>query len=315
MAASGEQSIDTELEECPVQKKAKVHCPNHEDREAELYCETCEQLICSKCVAIDGAHISHDYMTVGEACEGYMREVKEGVAELEQISQEVSTQQEDIKAKILKNVEQLQADMETTKTQMLSEVSEVAEKKLATIKAEIEKAESTKELYQNPSDVQSQGVSLINKLKQAANTFRGENSIIKPDIGPDVVFLSPRNTQSRGILGQVLQCYATGEGLWNLRVGQTSTVTILCLTTNGTPYINSECLWFAFEHEKSRWDGRGPRADSSIDEIRPRRYNGYGDHFRLTLKPKVRGWHQLHIRMPDEDGPHIIGSPFRVYAE
>ena len=36
---SGDQN-DIGIEECPLKKKAKVHCSQHKDREAELYCET-----------------------------------------------------------------------------------------------------------------------------------------------------------------------------------------------------------------------------------------------------------------------------------
>ena len=36
-------------------------CPGHKEREAELYCETCEQLICYKCVAKGSDHHSHEY--------------------------------------------------------------------------------------------------------------------------------------------------------------------------------------------------------------------------------------------------------------
>ena len=94
-----------------MQKKAKVHCPSHEDREAELYCETCEQLMCYKCVAKGSDHHSHEYKDLGEVFEGYMTEISKGVDELKKLSQEVSTQQAAIQAKIQENSEKLCVDL------------------------------------------------------------------------------------------------------------------------------------------------------------------------------------------------------------
>ena len=76
VVASGEQEIASgAVESCHMPGKTKLYCPNHEDREAELYCETCEQLIC----CYKGSdHHSHEYRDVSEACEGYMTEMNEG---------------------------------------------------------------------------------------------------------------------------------------------------------------------------------------------------------------------------------------------
>ena len=80
--------------------KAVVYCPVHKEREAELYCETCEQLICYKCAVKGGSHNGHEYKDLSEACEGYMTEMKEGVAVLKKLCGEASTQQAAIVAKI-----------------------------------------------------------------------------------------------------------------------------------------------------------------------------------------------------------------------
>ena len=45
------------------------------------------------------------------------------------------------------------------------------------------------ELYQNPSDVLSKGVSLINRMKKTASTFRADDT--KPDIAADMIFAYP----------------------------------------------------------------------------------------------------------------------------
>ena len=64
------------------------------------------------------------------------------------------------------------------------------EKKLATIRTQIQEAETTKELYENPSDVLSKGVSLINRMKKTASIFRADDT--KPDIAADMIFAYPK---------------------------------------------------------------------------------------------------------------------------
>ena len=83
--------------------------------------------VTSACVAKVDTHSSHEYKDLGKVCEGYIAEMNKGVAALEELSQEVSTQQADIHAKIQENAEQIQR----TKTQMISKLDEVAGKKIS----------------------------------------------------------------------------------------------------------------------------------------------------------------------------------------
>ena len=296
-----ETANDTDLEECPVKKKAKIHCPSHDDRAAELYCETCEQLICYKCAIKGGFHNNHDCKDLGEAYEGYMTEMKERVTTLEKFSQEVSTQQAAILAKVFKNAEQLHADIEHRKAQILSELNKVAEKKLSTIKTQIQGATFSVDRYQNPSDVLSNGVLLINQMKKTANTFRAEN--MKPDIRADMILLPPTDDHANN-LGQLLQCYATGEGLTKMNVSQSSTVILHCHTTDGKPYRDRESLRCRLIPES-----RFLSAQVSINEI-SQWFCDLGQ-FSITCHPTDSGWHQLHIEV---SGQHIKGSPFQVYV-
>lgn len=42
-------------------KKARAYaCQDHADKKIDLYCETCEQLICWRCIMKDGKHHFHD---------------------------------------------------------------------------------------------------------------------------------------------------------------------------------------------------------------------------------------------------------------
>ena len=55
--ATPERATHTDLD--PVSKAS--YCFVHEGKELELYCETCEELICYKCAVKGGKHHSHDH--------------------------------------------------------------------------------------------------------------------------------------------------------------------------------------------------------------------------------------------------------------
>ena len=233
--------------EKPRPRKRRLYCPSHNDRVAELYCETCEQLICYKCSSKRGTHINHEYKEVDELCEGYMTEMKEGVAVLKKLCGEVSTQQAAFVAKIHEKSEQLHEDIDRVKTQLLSELNKMADEKIATLKSQIQDAETVQVQYsggieisspftQNSADVLSKRVAIVKQMKQTVNTFRAEN--MKPDNGADMMFLSPEDSSVK--LGQVLQCYATGEGLKKFSNG--NDITVHCFTAKGEPYTDKVSL-------------------------------------------------------------------------
>ena len=246
----------------PMPRKRKLYCPCHNDREAELYCETCKQLICYKCAVQGGAHNRHKYKEVDELCEGYMTEMKEGVAVLKKFCGEVSTQQAAIIAEIYNKAELLHAHIDNAKTQLLSELNKMADEKIATLKAQIQDAETVQVQYsggieisspftQNPADVLSKRAAIVKQMKQTADTFRAEN--MKPDNGADMMFLSPED--GRANLGKVLQCYAAGTGINKLRCGQPNVVTLHCRTAKGEPFADNILLECKLVAEGSNYQG------------------------------------------------------------
>ena len=67
----------------PATKKTIPICFEHVDKERELYCETCEKLICLKCAIKGGKHHSHDYDEIKNSYERYKGEVRPSLEPME----------------------------------------------------------------------------------------------------------------------------------------------------------------------------------------------------------------------------------------
>ncbi len=95
-------------------KKVLLYCPEHNNKELELYCQTCEKLICSKCGLRGGKHQSHEYEDIEEAFGRYKEEmtpslesmekqrkrINEALTELGTRRDEISNQRQTIEADI-----------------------------------------------------------------------------------------------------------------------------------------------------------------------------------------------------------------------
>ena len=68
--------------------KVKACCHEHTEKEVELFCETCGEPVCVKCVIKGGKHNSHDCNELDKAFERYKVEV---TASLEPMEKQVTT--------------------------------------------------------------------------------------------------------------------------------------------------------------------------------------------------------------------------------
>ena len=86
------------------------HCTEHvDDEELKLYCETCNEVICYKCVTKWGKHHSHDYESISDAFEKYKEQISTGnqltridqaLTDLETCSAEIDIRQDLVEANI-----------------------------------------------------------------------------------------------------------------------------------------------------------------------------------------------------------------------
>ncbi len=131
-------------------KKVPLYCPEHPNKKLKLYCQTCEKLICSKCVYRGGQHHSHDYEEISEAFERYKEEVtpslesmekqrkriNEALTELRTRRDEISNQRQTIEADIHNTIGRLQAILEVRETELIGQLHVMTQGKMKKLAAQ-----------------------------------------------------------------------------------------------------------------------------------------------------------------------------------
>ena len=144
MAVSLEVS---KLDAMPLASSTEKNIPNcfeHVDKERELYCETCEELVCLRCVIRGGKHEGHDCDEIKNAYKRYKGEVRpslepmedklnvvnKAIAQLDKHCGEVSDQREVIEHSIHEAIKLLHQLLDVRKTELIRVLHQITQAKL-----------------------------------------------------------------------------------------------------------------------------------------------------------------------------------------
>ena len=319
----------------PSTKKIIPNCYEHVDKERELYCETCKELICFKCAIKGGKHHSHDYDEINNAYERYKEEVrpslepmesklntvKIALAQLDTCRGEVSDQREVIENSIHDAIRRLHQLLDIRKTELISVLHQITQAKLkglATQRDEMETIQaqlsSCLDFVRKSLEIESQGdilmmkKNIVKQVKELTKPFQPD--ILKPNTEADIRFFSSldvitvcHNYGKVYVAGDPdpSQCQATGKGLETAVVGEKSTAILHTVDFSSEscshPIKSLECELVS-EITGSRVIGNIERKEQNQYEI------GYW--------PTVKGKHQFHVKV---EGQHIRGSPFSVVVK
>ena len=316
----------------PATKKTIPNCFEHVDKERELYCETCEVLICVKCALKGGKHHSHDYDEIKNAYERYKGEVrpslepmegkldavKKALAQLDTRCGEVSDQREVIEDSIHNAIRELHQLLDVRKTELISVLHQITQAKLKRLAAQRDEMETIQaqlssclNFVKKSLKTKSQGDVLMTKrnivkqLKELTPPFQSD--ILKPNTETDMRFFSsPDVTTACHNYGKIYvlgdpdpsQCQATGKGLETAVVGEKSTAILQTINFSSKP---CSCPIKSLECELVS-EIKGSRVMGIIER---REQNQYEIGYQSTVKGK----HQFYIKV---EGQHIRGSPFSV---
>ena len=326
--ATPERETPTDLN--PVNKAS--HCFVHEDKELELYCETCGELICLKCVTKSGKHHSHDYEEQNVAFEKYKKEItsslepmekqmttiKKALALIEQCRGEISDQRAAIEDNIHITFRQLREVLTVRETELIDQLHKTTQGKLKGLAAKSDQIETTlakldsclhfmRESIKagNESDVLMMKTNTVHQVKELTTPFQPDT--LKPNTEADMVFSALADlTAMCQSYGQVFasgspdpsKCHTTGKGLEVAVVGEKSTAILHAVSLKGKPceepIKSSECELIS--------EITGTRASCSVERRGQSQYE-------ISYQPTIKGRHQLHIKVEDQ---HVRGSPSSV---
>ena len=326
--ATPERATPTDLN--PGDKASQ--CFVHEDKELELYCETCGELICYKCVTKSGKHHSHDYEELNVAFEKYKKKItsslepmekqvtiiKKALALIEQCRGEISDQRAALEDNIHVTFRRLREVLTLRETQLIGQLHKTTQGKLKGLAAKSDQIETT--LVQldsclhfmresikagNKSDVLMMKTNTVHQVNKLTTPFQADT--LKPNTEANMVFSALADlTAMCQSYGQVFtsgspdpsKCHITGKSLEVEVVGEKSTAILHAVRYEGKPceepIKSMECKLVS--------EITGTRVNCNVKRSGQSQYE-------ISYQPTIKGRHQLHIKVEDQ---HVRGSPSSV---
>ena len=309
-------------------KQDILYCQQHQNRELELFCETCEELICFQCTIQQ--HNGHKYNLIGEVFEKHKKEImsslnpaeqrqtlaRKALEELDVHCREITDQQAALQAQIRKSSQQLHEIIDLRERELINKLNYITQEKLSKLASQREQIETTLAQLGSCLDkvkeklrTGSQGVvlrmktTLVKQIDNITTAFRPDN--MRTYTTADMRFSSSHTAaeacRAHGLVSSPMtpdpsQWYAISKVTDVATVGKTFTATFI------------QCWGKSFENLMESLESElvseltGTRARGSVERRGQNQYE-------VSYQPTIKGRHQLHIKVM---GEHIIGSPHRV---
>ena len=316
----------------PPKKKKKnvMFCSKHSTKELDLYCETCEELVCRDCTVY--IHRDHQYDLVTNAfqkhkevlvtslqpVEQQLNTVTKSLQQLDIQCQQIIDQREALVRNMHITIQQLQEVLEVRKTELIGQLDQITQQKLKTVAAQRDQIELVqtqlrsclkfmKESLQAGSEgeILAMKKPVVKQVKEITAEFKAD--ILVPQEQADIRFSASilELTQTCLQFGKVYshpvsaqRCYAIGKGLKVATVGEQATAILHAMDADGKeceqPLVNTSCELVS--------DAGGPTVKAAIQKKKKNKYT-------ISYQPTHRGSHQLHIQV---EGVPIRESPFAV---
>ncbi len=315
----------------PVAVSKHVYCSVHDNKEFELYCETCGELICTHCALRGGNHSSHDYLLLNEAFERFkceitpslepmekqLTKISKALEELDRNCVEISEQQTAIKSNIHNTITQLQEQLEVRKIELISQLDKITKRKLKSLAIQRDQIETIQAQLNSclnfvkeslnkgcERDVLVVKTTITKQIKEITTTFKQDS--LKPNTKADMTFLTANLTAICQNYGQVSalslpypsKCYATGNAVREALVEERSTVLLHAINFNDQPCEKTigslDCTLVP--------DLTGILERCSVGRLGLSQYE-------ISYQCAIKGRHLLSIKVENQ---HISGSPFSV---
>ena len=332
-ASAKTEKVESESTSATACETATICCREHYGEEVGLYCATCEEPICLKCVVNNGPHHGHNTELLSDAFEKYKGEISaslepmerqvttinDALTKLDTRCREISDQQADTEANIHDTFTRLHEILDARKAKLLEQLHNITQRKLKSLATQRDQIETiliqltscldyVKESFKTGSrkEVLMMKTNIVKQVNELTTTFQPD--ILKPSTEADVAFSTSAN------LPTLLQtchnvftpqdrvdpskCHTLQKSLESITVGEKLSVILQAVNYKG---ISCEILIPSSECEIVS-DITGYKTKVSIERQGPSQYE-------ITCQPNVKGRHHLCVKM---EGQHISGSPFTM---
>ena len=309
----------------PVKKV--LQCSKHPDKQLDLFCETCEEMICRDCIV--RVHRDHHYDLVRDAfpkhkdvvvaslqpVEQQLASVNKALEGLDTRCGQITNQRQTIETDIKRNIRQIHEALEARQEELITQLDQMTQQKMKSLAAQRDQLElvatrlkSCRDFVQESLRTGSQEEILdmkrpfVQQVKEMTAEFKPETLV--PEEQADLKFTSSQTELTQACLqfGKVYshpacpeKCRAEGLGLQVAMVREAPTATVYVVDQEGRECqrpVKVSC-------ELVSSDGSS-RVGGEVERVRD-------DQYQISYRPERRGRHQLHIRVEDT---HISGSPF-----
>ena len=309
--------------------KKTMFCCKHSEREADLYCDTCEELICRDCIV--RVHCDHQYDLVTESfakqekvIANSLKPVKEQIVMLESAIKAVDTrcaavikQKTAVVAEIRTAIAHLWQVLEARETELVGQAEQTAQQKLKSLAAQrdvfelrLGQLKSCHDFVEESRRTCSQGEilgmksPLVKQINELTGSFKPETLVLAEHA--DMRFthrLSELKTCQQ--FGKVYcsavcpeKCRASGKGIKAASRGQIATLSVETFDREGEACLKAvESLMCELVASDGSIQVRG-----TVKRRNDNRYN-------ISYQPLATGEHQLHILIEEQQ---ILNSPFTV---
>ena len=326
----GLDEFEKRVKQLNTLKKVMLYCSLHQGKELELYCESCEELICLLCTI--KKHKDHHYDLVSdiyeeqkakitaslESVEMQLETLNKAIAEIVAEAKGVKANREEVEAEINKKTRELHDAIESRKTKLLCELKEETETKLKKLTIQNNELEAlraqltscvtfvTESLRRgSEGEVMKMKKGVMMHIKGITESYKPEQ--LPPCEVPNLRFsITPELMQKCKQFGKIYaytkasssKSYATGKSLQVAARGEKATAIVhLCNEEGRVSPQTAESLTCELT------------SDTNSDKVKGLVKKIKESQFEISYKPTSRGRHKLHIKL---DGEHIKGSPFAV---
>ena len=253
--------IITSSQQLHVKEEAIMNCTNH-NKPLEIFCETCQELICQSCTIRH--HKDHNYDVVSDTFPKHRQDIKKVVevvvkkmVALQDALTAITRREEDVTKQRDDRIKEIRLQVQgivelvTQTGEQLEEVTRVAKGKLQLLgeqKEEVELAvvqlKSCKELVEKGLEVGSQQ-QILSEKKSMIEGMEVVSTQINPDVfqpveEANITFIGNKKlVESCKNIGVVSYSFSPAEGYLSIKVamaGRKVTATLSLQTKLGSPY-------------------------------------------------------------------------------